>query len=251
MRHHLFMKKYWVVQKVIAFFPIDDVVHVLWAWHECQMFTRVFLLTLNLKIKKKVDASQRSSFAIMVRTWRILKSIFAIFCFINSKKGRKQLKQRKSCVEFMTEMSSKKSARTGSPDSVMVIFQSKTLITPVDLPRLTTMKWKYCKYSTVWKLATALKAMPVGSVHGHLKSLGFIKKLDVWGPHELKEIHLTNRMSVCDQLIKREENDPFLKCMIMGNEKWMFITISAEKEVGVGEVKHRKGKQRRSSIKRR
>ena len=92
--------------------------------------------------KKKVDAI-RSSFvlAIVIRTWRILKSTFAIFCFITSKKGRKQLKQGKSCVEFTAEMSSKNaSARIGSPDSVMVIFQSKTLIAPVGLPRLTTMK---------------------------------------------------------------------------------------------------------------
>jgi len=39
--------------------------------------------------------------------------------------------------------------------------------------------------------------------------------------HELKEIHLTNRMSVCDQLIKREESDPFLKRMITDGEKWI------------------------------
>ncbi|XP_012061732.1 PREDICTED: histone-lysine N-methyltransferase SETMAR-like [Atta cephalotes] len=51
--------------------------------------------------------------------------------------------------------------------------------------------------------------------------LVFVKKLDVWVPHELKEIHLTNRMNVCDQLIKREENDPFLKRMITGDEKWI------------------------------
>ena len=54
----------------------------------------------------------------------------------------------------------------------------------------------------------------------NLKSLSFVKKLDVWVPHELKEIHL-NRMSVCDQLIKREENDSFLKRMITGDEKWI------------------------------
>ncbi|XP_012062024.1 PREDICTED: histone-lysine N-methyltransferase SETMAR-like [Atta cephalotes] len=76
------------------------------------------------------------------------------------------------------------------------------------------------KHSTVRELATSLK-VSVGSVHDHLKSLGFVKKLDVWVPHELKEIHLTNPMSVCDQLIKREENDPFLKRMIMGDEKWI------------------------------
>jgi len=62
----------------------------------------------------------------------------------------------------------------------------------------------------------------VGSVYDYLKSLGFVKKLDVWVcSHELKEIYLTNRMSVCDQLIKREENDPFLKRMITGGEKWI------------------------------
>jgi len=76
------------------------------------------------------------------------------------------------------------------------------------------------KHSTVRELATALK-VSIGSVHGHLKSLGFVKKLDVWVPHELKEIHLTKRMNVCDQLTKREENDPFLKRMITGDEKWI------------------------------
>ncbi|XP_012061536.1 PREDICTED: histone-lysine N-methyltransferase SETMAR-like [Atta cephalotes] len=74
------------------------------------------------------------------------------------------------------------------------------------------------KHSTIRKLAAALK-VSAGNVHDHLKSLGFVKKLDVWVPHELKEIHLMNRMNVCDQFIKREENDPFLKCM--GDEKWI------------------------------
>ncbi|XP_025264338.1 histone-lysine N-methyltransferase SETMAR-like [Camponotus floridanus] len=76
------------------------------------------------------------------------------------------------------------------------------------------------KHSTVRELATALK-VSIGSVHGHLKSLGFVKKLNVWVPHQLKEIHLTKRMNVCDQLTKHEENDPFLKRMITGDEKWI------------------------------
>jgi len=62
-----------------------------------------------------------------------------------------------------------------------------------------------------------------------LKSLDFIKKLDVWVSHELKEIHLTNCMSVCDQLIKREENDPFLKRMITGDEKWIIYNNVSRK----------------------
>ena len=81
------------------------------------------------------------------------------------------------------------------------------------------------KHSMVREFATTLKVF-VGSIHGHLKSLGFVKKLDVWVPHELKEIHL-NRMSVCDQLIKREENDPFLK---YDHGRKIFTTMSTEKE---------------------
>jgi len=91
------------------------------------------------------------------------------------------------------------------------------------------------KHSTVRELATALK-VSVGSVHGHLKSLGFVKKLDVWVLHELKEIHMTNRMSICDQL-KREENDPFLKHMMTATKNGLFTTMSIEKEVKVGEMK--------------
>ncbi|XP_018057493.1 PREDICTED: nuclear factor 1 X-type [Atta colombica] len=102
------------------------------------------------------------------------------------------------------------SARTGSPDSVMVIFQRRSSL------------------RIQWELAIALK-VSVGSVHGHLKSLGFVKKLDVWVSHELKEIYLTNRMSVCDQLIKCEENDPFLKCMITGGEKWIVNNVSRKR----------------------
>jgi len=85
------------------------------------------------------------------------------------------------------------------------------------------------KHSTVRELATTL-TVSVGSVHGHFKSLGFVKKLDVWVPYELKEIHPTNRMSVCDQFIKREENDPFLKHMIMGDEKWIVYNNVSRKK---------------------
>jgi len=37
--------------------------------------------------------------AIVVRTWRILKSIFAIFCFIISKKGRKRTEAREKLLQ--------------------------------------------------------------------------------------------------------------------------------------------------------
>ena len=72
------------------------------------------------------------------------------------------------------------------------------------------------KYSMVRELVTALK-VSVESVHDHLKSLGFVKELDVWVSHELKEIHLTNRMSVCDQHQMRRKR--FVLEVIMGDEK--------------------------------
>lgn len=59
------------------------------------------------------------------------------------------------------------------------------------------------------------------TVHDHLKKLGFVTKLNIWVPHELKEVHLTARINICDMLIKREENDPFLKRMVTGDEKWI------------------------------
>ena len=52
-----------------------------------------------------------------------------------------------------------------------------------------------------------------------LEQLGYVKKLDLWVPHQLKEIHLTQRISICDSLLKRNEINPFLKRLITGDEK--------------------------------
>ena len=36
-----------------------------------------------------------------------------------------------------------------------------------------------------------------------------------------KEIHLTQRINICDSLQKRNEINPFLKRLITGDEKWI------------------------------
>lgn len=59
------------------------------------------------------------------------------------------------------------------------------------------------------------------TVHDHLKRLGLISKLDIWVPHVLTERNLCVRVDVCDLLLKRQENDPFLKRIITGDEKWV------------------------------
>ncbi|GFY08020.1 putative DD34D transposase [Trichonephila clavipes] len=57
------------------------------------------------------------------------------------------------------------------------------------------------------------------TVYDHLKGLGLSSKLDVWVPHVLTERNLCRRIDVFDSLLKRHENDPFLKRIIIGDEK--------------------------------
>ena len=38
-----------------------------------------------------------------------------------------------------------------------------------------------------------------------MQRLGFVKKLDIWIPHELKEIYLIKRINACDLHFKRNE----------------------------------------------
>ncbi|GFW81915.1 histone-lysine N-methyltransferase SETMAR [Trichonephila clavipes] len=57
------------------------------------------------------------------------------------------------------------------------------------------------------------------TVYDHLKGLGLSSKLDAWVPHVLTERNLCRRIDVYDSLLKRHENDPFLKRIITGDEK--------------------------------
>ncbi|GFY26092.1 histone-lysine N-methyltransferase SETMAR [Trichonephila clavipes] len=59
------------------------------------------------------------------------------------------------------------------------------------------------------------------TVYDHLKGLGLSSKFDVWVPHVLTERNLCRRIDVCDSLLKRHENDPFLKRIITRDEKVM------------------------------
>ncbi|GFT83159.1 histone-lysine N-methyltransferase SETMAR [Trichonephila clavipes] len=57
------------------------------------------------------------------------------------------------------------------------------------------------------------------TVYDHLKGLGLSSKLDVWVPHVYTERNLCCRIDVCDSLLKRHDNDRFLKRIITGDEK--------------------------------
>ena len=73
-------------------------------------------------------------------------------------------------------------------------------------------------YVIVREIEEMLK-MPKSTINRHIQRLGLVKKLDIWIPHELKEIHLTKRINVCDLHLKRSECDPFLKRIITCDEK--------------------------------
>ena len=40
--------------------------------------------------------------------------------------------------------------------------------------------------------------IPKSTIERYIQRLGLVKKLDIWIPHELKEIHLTKRINACD-----------------------------------------------------
>jgi len=59
------------------------------------------------------------------------------------------------------------------------------------------------------------------TVVNHLHTLGYVSRYDIWVSHNLNNKSLKDRISICDLLLKRNENCPFLKWMITEDEKWI------------------------------
>jgi len=68
---------------------------------------------------------------------------------------------------------------------------------------------------TIRKLAEMLN-MSISTIHEHFVKLN---RFDVWIPHDLTEKNLMDRISICDSLYKRNEETPFLKQVVTGDEK--------------------------------
>ena len=75
----------------------------------------------------------------------------------------------------------------------------------------------------MWEIADILK-ISKSSVENHLHQLGYIHRFDVWFPHRLSEKNLFDCISTCNSLLKRNENVPFLKQVVTGNEKWILYS---------------------------
>ena len=73
---------------------------------------------------------------------------------------------------------------------------------------------------TTREIANILK-ISKSSIENYLPHLGYVNCFDVWVPHKLSEINLLDCISACDSLLKHNENVPFLKQIVTGNEKWI------------------------------
>ena len=74
------------------------------------------------------------------------------------------------------------------------------------------------RHVTVQKIEEMLR-IPKLTIDRHIQCLGLVKKLDIWIPRELKEIHSRKRINACDLHLKRNEFNLFLKQIITGDEK--------------------------------
>lgn len=69
-------------------------------------------------------------------------------------------------------------------------------------------------------LAESLKCS-MATVDRHLHALGKVQKLEKWVPHQLTDNNKLQRLTICSALLSRHEREPFLKCIITCDEKWV------------------------------
>jgi len=74
--------------------------------------------------------------------------------------------------------------------------------------------------TTVRELAATMNAS-VGTIWNHLKTIGLVKKLDKWIPHELNENQKKCRYEICSALLLRNQTEPFLDRIVTCDEKWI------------------------------
>ena len=72
------------------------------------------------------------------------------------------------------------------------------------------------------EIAAILK-ISKSSTENHLHQPGYVNHFDVWVPHKLSKKNLLDCISACDSLLKCNENVPFLKQIVTGDEKWILF----------------------------
>ena len=73
-------------------------------------------------------------------------------------------------------------------------------------------------YLTTQDIAGDLEISHI-SVLNHIHKIGYVSRLNAWVPHALTEAQLARRTEICDSLIRREKNRPFLKSLVTGENR--------------------------------
>ena len=111
-------------------------------------------------------------------------------------------------------------------NSVLEILHSNMSNVQVDQVKLIKVLIKSDRQVTERKIGEKLN-LPKSTDYNHIQRLGLVKKLDIWALHELKEIHLTNRINAIH--LKHNEYDPFLKRIITKDEKRIVYNNASRK----------------------
>ena len=81
---------------------------------------------------------------------------------------------------------------------------------------------------TMQEIADILK-ISKSSAENHLHQLGYVNHFDVWVPSKLSEKNLLDHISTCNSLLKHNENVPFLKPIVTGDEEWILYNNVEQK----------------------
>lgn len=68
------------------------------------------------------------------------------------------------------------------------------------------------------------------SLENYLHKLSYVSRLNVQVPHLLNEVSWAKHISVCYSLQKWQQNHPFLKRLVTGDEKWIFYNNTIHKK---------------------
>ena len=132
--------------------------------------------------------------------------------------------QKKNCAVYgegavTDRMCQKWSAKFHSGD--FSLDDTPQLGRPVEVDsNQTEMLIENNQHYTMREIADILKVSK-SSTENHLHQFVYVNLFDIWVPHELSEKNLPDCISACNSLVKHNENVPFLKQIVMGNEKWI------------------------------
>ena len=78
------------------------------------------------------------------------------------------------------------------------------------------------------------------TIDRHIQRFGFVIKLDIWIPHELKEIHLTKHINACYLHLKRNESILFCNELSLMMKNGLFRITLFENDRGPSVKNHHK-----------